>query len=228
VITAVVVTGCQHATGDDIDHGAKTVQLIPYANTPNNGGEYKVWATRLEDFLAGCQALGFPDESGLDEVDCGFKDDETPPKGLNAHGFTTDSSKTDNFKVKQDDRIREIDSIFYEDKNGNGTYDWYKETQLSGKKMTWTDTLGVENTKWSYFLPPFNLTAAHAEVVEKGVHYVTIENQDGCKVGEIYVNDVNHYLDTPGPQKIEIDLSNISKADKNVTVQVWVACNSPS
>jgi hypothetical protein len=231
VITAVVMTGCQHATGDDVDHPpAKTVQLIPYANTPNNGGEYKVWATRVEDFLAGCQALGFPDDSGLDEVDCGFKDDETPPKGLNAHGFTTDSSKTDNFKVKQDDRIREIDSIFYEDENGNGTYDWYKETQLSGKKMIWTDTLGVQNTKWSYFLPPFNLTAAHAEVVEKGVHYVTIPDLSalGCVVGEIYVNDVNHYQPNPGPQTIKVDLSNISKADKNVTVQVWVACNSNS
>src|SRR3954451_21463972 len=44
-ITNVVASGCQHKTGVDIDHGAATVQLMPYADTPNPGGVYKVWAT---------------------------------------------------------------------------------------------------------------------------------------------------------------------------------------
>src|SRR5215213_9594529 len=35
IITNVVVTGCQHLTGFDIDHGARTVQLMPYNDTPN-------------------------------------------------------------------------------------------------------------------------------------------------------------------------------------------------
>ena len=44
VITAV--TGpCPHATGFDMEHDAVTVQLMPYADTPNRGGEYKVWVT---------------------------------------------------------------------------------------------------------------------------------------------------------------------------------------
>src|SRR5688572_33361344 len=31
IITSVVVTGCQHVTGNDVDHPpAKTVQLVPY------------------------------------------------------------------------------------------------------------------------------------------------------------------------------------------------------
>ena len=54
VINAVVDTDCEHLTGNDIDHPpAKTVQLMPYANTPNNGGVYKAWVTRVEDFLLG-------------------------------------------------------------------------------------------------------------------------------------------------------------------------------
>src|SRR5688572_8185010 len=41
IITGVVATGCQHLTGLDVDHGATTVQLMPYLDTPNNGGVYK-------------------------------------------------------------------------------------------------------------------------------------------------------------------------------------------
>ena len=65
-------TGCQHATGTDVDHaslGAITVQLMPYADTPNHGGEYKAWITPVADI-------------GLDGT------------------FQHSRSKTDNFKVK--------------------------------------------------------------------------------------------------------------------------------
>jgi len=221
VIAAVVVTGCQHVTGSDVDHPpAKTVQLMPYKDTPNNGGVYKAWVTRVEDFLLGCQELGKPASTGLDLVDCGVK-----TQG-NAHGFIPSHSKTDNFKVKNTRLIREIDAIFYRDANNNGAYDWYVETQLSGLHMIWTDTLGVKNPKHSYFLPTFNITAAHAEAVEEGIHYVTIPDLTtlGCTVGRIYVGDVNHYLPTTGPQTIKVDLSNLSNSDKDVSVQVWVAC----
>lgn len=221
VITGVVATGCQHLMGDDVDHPpAKTVQLYPYNKTTNQGGEYKVWATRVEHFLLGCQELGHAGSTGLDLVDCGDKEQG------NAHGFIPAHSKTDNFKVKKDRVIREIDAVFYRDANGNGAYDWYREDQLSGLHMHWTDTLGVKNLKHSYHLKAFNITAAHAEVVEKGVHHVTIPDLSalGCDVGEIYVNDVNHYRPTPGPQTIRVDLSNITNADKDVTVQIWVAC----
>jgi hypothetical protein len=221
VITAVVVTGCQHATGNDIDHPpAKTVQLMPYKDTPNNGGVYKAWVTRVEDFLLGCQELGKPGATGLDLVDCGVK-----TQG-NAHGFIPSHSKTDNFKVKNTRLIREIDAIFYRDANGNGAYDWYAEEQLSGLHMIWTDTVGAQNTKHSYFLPTWNITEAHAEAVEEGVHYITIPDLSGlgCVVGRIYVGDVNHYLPNPGPQTIKVDLSNVSNADKDVSIQIWVAC----
>lgn len=64
--------GCQHATGNDVDHGAKTVQLAPFDATPNPGGVYKVWVTRAEDF---------------------------DPSGDGYHGFDPSESKTDVFKV---------------------------------------------------------------------------------------------------------------------------------
>jgi hypothetical protein len=223
IFTAVVVTGCEHATGNDVDHPpAKTVQLIPYKDTPNNGGVYKVWVTRVEDFLLGCQELGKPGATGLDLVDCG------PKTQGNAHGFIPSHSKTDNFKVKNLRLIREIDAIFYEDENGNSAYDWFEEEQLSGLHMIWTDTQGVQNTKHSYLVPQFNLIEAHVEAVEEGVHYITIPDLSGlgCVVGEIYINDVNHYLPNPGPQTIEIDLSNLSPSQKEVSIQIWVACNS--
>jgi hypothetical protein len=54
-----------------------TVQLAPFRPTPNPGGEYKVWMTRVGDY------------------------DATMLKG--AFGFISNKSKTDNFKVPSDD-----------------------------------------------------------------------------------------------------------------------------
>ncbi len=40
----VVVAGCTaHVTGTNLTDGSVTIQLMPYADTPNNGGVYKVW-----------------------------------------------------------------------------------------------------------------------------------------------------------------------------------------
>ncbi len=94
LITGVVPSGgCEHVTGFDVDHAAVTVQLVPFADTPNPGGEYKAWAVREPDFLLGCQELGFGGSTGLDVVDCGGHAD-------NRHGFIPSHSKTDNFKVR--------------------------------------------------------------------------------------------------------------------------------
>ena len=44
--------GCLHLSGIDQDQaalGALTVQLMPYADTPNSGGEYKAWITPVGD-----------------------------------------------------------------------------------------------------------------------------------------------------------------------------------
>jgi hypothetical protein len=165
VITGVVAQpdGCQHVTGTDVDHGATTVQMMPYLDTPNNGGEYKAWATTVTDFKAGCVALGQND--GLNVVNCGST-------GGNKHGFVGSDSKTDNFKVGPQ-VPQEIDTRFY-DRNGQ---------LLDGLGVTWTDTHGASNKKWSYYAPSLSVYhEAHVENVEPGTHTITIANQTGCAV----------------------------------------------
>jgi hypothetical protein len=77
--------GCEHATGADGEDGGATVQLFPYADTPNNGGVYKVWVSPTS--LLDCTAPG------------------------NKFCFVPRYSKTDNFKVKSGPPI-EIDVRF--------------------------------------------------------------------------------------------------------------------
>src|SRR5437773_3796168 len=101
IVSTVPLASCGHVTGTDVDHGAITIQLMPYNDTPNPGGEYKVWVTLLDDYL--CAA-------DLSIVDCG------PKKQGAAHGFVPRHTKTDNYKVQG--RIREIDTRFF-DVSGN-------------------------------------------------------------------------------------------------------------
>ena len=92
VITAYTgVGGPAHPTGVDQDHpelGAITVQLAnstcptDYLDTPNNGGVYKAWVTRVGDFAGDPTKVDNPCGNGC------------------FHGFVPASSKTDNFKVK--------------------------------------------------------------------------------------------------------------------------------
>jgi hypothetical protein len=172
IITGVVpALGCQHQTGFDIDHGATTVQLMPYLNTPNNGGVYKVWATLEEDYLEGCAALGVP--NGLAVVDCGHD------PGIAVHGFIPAESKTDNFKVN-DTGPQEIDTYFYE----YGT-----QARLDGLEVTWTDPVGATNRKWAYNAPALNVNhEAHVEAVTAGTHYIDIYDQPGCRVHSVKVD----------------------------------------
>jgi len=43
-------SGCLHGTGADANDGGLTVQLMPYADTPNQGGEYKVLVTPVDKY----------------------------------------------------------------------------------------------------------------------------------------------------------------------------------
>jgi hypothetical protein len=86
VITSVAPSGgCAHVTGTSTEDGGLTVQLMPYADTPNNGGVYKVWVSPTE--LLDCTAPG------------------------NKNCFVPRYSKTDNFKVRTG-AIIEIDARF--------------------------------------------------------------------------------------------------------------------
>lgn len=75
-----------HATGLSSEDGGISVQLYPFADTPNPGGVYKVWVTPIERL-------------------------EAPGKN-NRNGFVPRYSKTDNFKVRAD-AIVELDTRFW-------------------------------------------------------------------------------------------------------------------
>ena len=184
VIAGVVPDACQHVTGFDVDHGAVTVQLMPYNDTPNPGGVYKAWVVRVEDFLAGCAALGQDD--GLNAVDCGRASG-------NLHGFVPAHTKTDNFKVRQVP-IREIDTFFIDSATGN---------HLSGLGVHWIDPLGASNVKWSYYSSFWGVIEAHVEGVEDGNHGIVISNQAGCNVGDVYLGST--YLGV-GPQVVPVPI----------------------
>jgi hypothetical protein len=202
IITSVVVNGCEHQTGLDVDHGATTVQLMPYLDTPNNGGVYKVWATLVENY--GCS---------LDVVDCGFK------AGSNVHGFSPSDSKTDNFKVKN--RVpQEIDTVFFSDTNGNNYWDEESEPALDGMQVTWTDSLGAKNNKSSYYRPDLDVNhEAHVEAPESGAHRIAINDQPGCNVGIVTVDGWRQ--PETGPQEVTVIFP---KTTKTLTIFVHVQC----
>ena len=106
IITARVTPAApgDHDTGIDVDHGALTVELCPYLDTPNPGGEYKVWVTPVADFA------GNPNI-----VDNGYN-----PGYF--HGFLPAASKTDNFKVKARKSVCLTIGKFI-DQNSNGRFD---------------------------------------------------------------------------------------------------------
>jgi len=92
VIQSVAAGGaCAHATGTSGDDTGITVQLFPFADTPNNGGVYKVWVTPTS--LLDCSAPG------------------------NKHCFVPGESKTDNFKVRTG-AIVEIDTRLFKGSSG--------------------------------------------------------------------------------------------------------------
>ncbi len=84
IITARVApaAAADHNTGIDLDHGALTIELCPFLDTPNPGGEYKVWVTPASFF-----------NGSVEIADNGYS-----PGYF--HGFIPAYSKTDNFKVR--------------------------------------------------------------------------------------------------------------------------------
>jgi len=203
VISGVAPSGgCAHLTGLDLDHDATTVQLMPYLDTPNPGGVYKVWVVRVGDFLAGCQELGFPGETGLDVVDVGNKPG-------NRHGFIPAHCKTDNFKVK-DVPIVEIDTRFYNSATGE---------ILDGLGVTWIDTLGASNKKYSYWAPQLMVfSEAHVEAIEPGTHTIVIEDGPGYTINHIHLpngSTVN------GEGSVTVNIPNVKK-DLTIFIDVEV------
>ena len=193
-VTDGVIVGavgpCPHAVG-----GASVgtpVQLMPYNDTPNPGGEYKAWLTPADKYLC-----------PLDEVTC--------ESGRN--GFINSESKTDNFKVKS--IPDEIDTRFY---GPDGHL-------LDNRSVTWFDTHGASNAKWSYYDPSrWIMHEAHVEAPEVGNHYISIADQDGCKVGTVFVD--GRKTKTEGPQTVSVRVTNGMKKKGEFTIFIDVYCTS--
>jgi hypothetical protein len=113
-----------HATGIDQDHselGARTVQLMPFADTPNPGGEYKVWMTPVVYY--------------------------TPGQGK--FGFLPAWSKTDNYKAKGKPFVPPMLIVRnFRDSNANGIWNLGEE-ELFGWPVDVTDPLTVVNTYYT-------------------------------------------------------------------------------
>lgn len=198
VDVAPSLASCVHNTGVDIDHGAITVQLFPYSDTPNPGGVYKAWVTNVNDYVC-----------PLNQVDCNVRGAK--------HGFVPGDSKTDNFKVKAK-TIVEIDTRFFNDLNHDG-HKQNNESFIDGLDITWTDTVGGTNKKWSYLNTALDINhEAHVEAVETGVHTITVDNQPGCTVGLVHLDNVDQAV---GPQSVSVDVSTL-KSDR--TYFIDVAC----
>jgi len=187
VIEGVVVTGCEHATGTDGEDGGATVRLFPYADTPNNGGVYKVWVSPTE--LLDCAAPG------------------------NKNCFVPRYSKTDNFKVRND-QIVEIDTRFSE--HGSGVL-------LDGMAVTWIDTNGASNVKYSEWNPAvLAFHEAHVEAAEQGNHQILIEDQPGCLIDDVHAAG-RTYLPVNGSVTVPVTVKNHKAGDATYFVDVHCA-----
>jgi len=106
-VSGGVITAVNDHPTDPGDCSSLQLQLAPFDDTPNNGGEYKVWITRLSDYNA------------------------------NGGTFKPGSTKTDNFKVKVTTAPETGGILIYKfyDANGNGEWDG-DEIPLFGWAMT--------------------------------------------------------------------------------------------
>lgn len=181
VIGGIIVSNSgagNHLNGNDIDHGAATVELcakgqppaesIPFTDTPNPGGVYKVWVTPIGKFD------GNPN---LVDNSCG--------RGC-FHGFVPAWSKTDNFKVKGGAGGACLTMLKIIDTNGNG-YGDVGDDPLITWPITITDPLGASNTFWSATekectfaqLVPGLYTVTEAPTDGNGNYVVTLNILDG-------------------------------------------------
>ena len=130
-VSGGIITGLSglgnHGTGSDIDHGATTIQLCPFDDTPNPGGVYKVWVTPVGDF-----------EGDPTKVDNGYKAGSFP----HFHGFVPAASKTDNFKVGKRIGLPCLNITKFKDRDADGIFNG--SDFLMVWPITITDELGTQ------------------------------------------------------------------------------------
>jgi hypothetical protein len=91
--------------------------------------------------------------------------------------------------------------------------------------ITWTDTLGASNVKWSYLDLAHDIHhEAHVEAPETGTHYISIFNQAGCTVGSVAVNGSK--TNKKGPQTVAVKVTKAMQNKGTFTVFVDVNCTN--
>ncbi len=193
-VTPAVAFGCAHVTGLDVDHGALTVQLMPYLDTTNNGGEYKVWATLVGDYTCPLTAVDCPNDT---------------------HGFVPSDSKTDNFKVKV--QGPEIDTRFHGDVSGDlldGRAITHTDT-LGGTDVKWSYLNTAINVNHEAHVEAPEI-GTHLITIDNqpgcSVDDVTVTNS---QTGKSYSTGVL------GPQSVSVNISPSLKAGSTIFVDVW-------
>jgi hypothetical protein len=162
--------GCVHEIGIDIYRpflDARTIRLMPYSDTPNNGGVYKVWITPVDEFV-GNPCLAKP-EQNRDYI----------------FGFVPAFCKTDNYKVsgKCDPPI--IDIIKFEDLNTDGI--WDEDEPEIDWMVTVTDPLGSSNV----YTTPVSIVAS------KGIWTIAEEIPSGWEQTALFVDGVEQQPPLP-------------------------------
>ena len=149
--------GATHVTGTGKCPGTISVALMPYDDTPNPGGEYKTWMTRVGDY--------------------------DPDNTNSTFGFRNSLSKTDNFHIRSGepvvDEVAIIGNKFY-DANVNGDWDgdepgvggWkiFKQPPESGDE-TDTSTVVGQIGQYAFLVPPDPVTYLITEGTPLGGFY---------------------------------------------------------
>lgn len=96
------------SVGPNAPCGSVAIKLWPFNDTPNGGGVYKVWITRIADFTAAC--------NNDPAYDCGKA------------GFVPGNTKTDTFKAgtgdqEQQELLGAVRAFKFYDHNANGRFD---------------------------------------------------------------------------------------------------------
>lgn len=201
-----------HVTGSEPGPCSNvTVQLMPFDDTPNPGGVYKVWITRVSDYVAGCETTV--------SVACGH------------FGFVPGHTKTDNFKAQDDCPVgtpgcdEEIDfdgaleAYKFYDANASGTFD-AGDLDLAGWPMTLTSVnQGVDSTQNT----ASDGTALWDPLIPDNDYYVT----EGTPLESNWVHSTTIYLGHDGsPQNPAGPL--VVNANETTTVAFGNYCTVPS
>ena len=93
---------------------------------------------------------------------------------------------------------------------------------IDGMGITWIDTLGNSDSKWSYLNQALDINhEAHVEAPEPGTHRIVITEQAGCSPGRCDLR-IGKQMPNTDPQEVDVK---ITSGMKNATIFVDVDCN---